>query len=235
MCDDADTPAQPAADLWRLLKRARCDVLLASAELAQNRLTAPMAGFDGVLLLSGVCGMVVCLFQHRSGPHGSSVLTWSLARMPPAAVTRAHAQLTPAVPHLLIHCRHGLWYSPLEAVLDVLLCSKQYAATEQRGLHAGATCGQRPLDSPQQQRPQRRAQESCSRRHGRLGRCDGAHHVELCGWSCVATSVRSATDGTTYGMIAVPRSTASARPAPTDVFSQGLAGGGEVTRRDTDS
>lgn len=154
MCgDDADTPARPRLQIFGGYSsgaHVAMSLLQRPGKLAQNGLTAPMAGFDGVLLLSGVCsargGMPLPApkWATRIVSAITSVVFGSDAaeKLPSPVHT---PQLTPAVPHLLIHCRHeGFGIRPLEAVLDVLLCSKQYAAAlSERGLPVQV----RPVDS----------------------------------------------------------------------------------------
>ena len=98
-------------------------------------LPVPAAGYDGILMLSGVLG------TRSEPPLPASSLS---ARLGAAVVKRlvfgrdgaealpspVHtAELTPAVPHLLLHCEHEVFALPvLESALSHLLCSTTYAA-----------------------------------------------------------------------------------------------------------
>jgi acetyl esterase/lipase len=115
--------------------------LLQSPEkLKQWGLPSPAAGFDGLILLSGVLGtrssppLPPCT-PARFATSGLKSLTFGgegSASLPSPLHT---PERTPAVPHLLVHCEHEVFGLPLiEPALSHLLCTEAYA-------EALRTCG----------------------------------------------------------------------------------------------
>jgi acetyl esterase/lipase len=103
-------------------------------KLREYGLAAPAAGYDGILLLSGVFGT-------RGGAplppsRWARFVTAAIARfvlgskVAAALPSPVHSpQLTPKVPHFLLYCeREAFGFAPLELGLSLLLCSPQYAS-----------------------------------------------------------------------------------------------------------
>lgn len=98
-------------------------------------MTSLVAKFNGIMLLSGVCGVragapidaplwaakVINLFT-------TMIFGYHVAQKLPSPVHTPAQALK--IPHLLIHCKNEAFgIRPIEAALDVLLCSKHYAAS----------------------------------------------------------------------------------------------------------
>lgn len=113
-------------------------LLQAPEKLTAKGLALPAAGYDGILLLSGVLGARSSEPQPPCLPAalataGLAKLTfgWRGAAVLPSPLHTP--ERCPKVPHLLVHCRHEVFNLPLlEAALSHLLCSELYAAALRR-------------------------------------------------------------------------------------------------------
>jgi acetyl esterase/lipase len=109
-------------------------LLQAPEKLKQWGLPSPAAGFDGVLLLSGVLGtrsippLPACTSAKFATDGLKSLLFGGdgATSMPsPLHIP----ERSPRVPHLLVHCKHEVFGLPLiEPALSHLLCTEAYAA-----------------------------------------------------------------------------------------------------------